>query len=77
MRSVPLWRVFPWDQGAAEGERFSASFVPGGQGRYRFDLRGNPLGIIYFAEIEAHAVAEMIQAYRHSPQPLTNDDLTA
>lgn len=77
MNPVPLWRVFPWDPNAAEGERFSAAFVPGGQGRYRFDLPGNPLGVIYLAETEEHAVAEMIQAYRNSPQPLTNDDLTA
>lgn len=76
MRAVPLWRVFPWDPGAAEGERFSAAFVPGGQGRYRFDLPGNPRGVLYLAETEAHAVAEMIQAYRNSPQPLTDDDLT-
>jgi hypothetical protein len=74
---VPLWRVFPWDPSAAEGERFSAAFVPGGQGRHRFDLSGNPLGVIYLAETEEHAVAETIQAYRNSPQPLTNDDLTA
>lgn len=41
MNPAPLWRVFPWDPNAAEGERFSASFVPGGQGRNRFDLRGH------------------------------------
>ena len=77
MNPVPLWRVFPWDPNAAEGERFSAAFIPGGQGRYRFDLPGNPLGVIYLAETEEHAVAEMIQAYRNSRQPLTDDDLTA
>jgi hypothetical protein len=76
MKAVPLWRVFPWDLNAAEGERFSAAFVPGGQGRNRFDLRGNPRGVIYLAETEEHAVAEMIQAYRNSSQPLTSDDLT-
>jgi hypothetical protein len=74
---APLWRVFPWDPDAAEGERFSAAFVSGGQGRSRFDLRGNPLGVIYLAESEEHAVAEMIQGFRNSPDPLTNDDLTA
>lgn len=77
MNSVPLWRVFPWDPDAAEGERFSAAFVPGGQGRNRFDLPGNPRGVIYLAESEEHAVAEMIQGFRNSPDPLTNDDLTA
>ena len=77
MNPVPLWRVFPWDPDAAEGERFSAAFVPGGQGRYRFDLPGNARGVLYLAETEEHAVAETIQAYRNSPQPLTDDDLSA
>jgi hypothetical protein len=77
MTPVPLWRVFPWDPAAAEGDRFSAGFVPGGQGRNRFDLPGQPRGVIYLAESEEHAVAEMIQAYRNSPEPLTNGDLTA
>ncbi len=76
MNPGPLWRVFPWDPDAAEGERFSASFVPGGQGRNRFDLRGSARGVIYLAGSPEHAVAEMIQAYRNSPEPLTNDDLT-
>jgi hypothetical protein len=73
----PLWRVFPWDPDAAEGERFSAAFVPGGQGGNRFDLRRKPHGVIYLSEAEDHAVAEMIQGFRNSPEPLTNDDLTS
>lgn len=76
MTPTPLWRVFPWDPGAAEGERFSASFVPGGQGGNRFDLTGDPRGVIYLAELEEHAVAEMIQGFRNSSDPLTDDDLT-
>lgn len=76
MNPGPLWRVFPWELNAAEGERFSASFVPGGQGRNRFDLRGSARGVSYLAGTEEHAVAEMIQSYRNSPEPLTNDDLT-
>jgi hypothetical protein len=72
----PLWRVFPWDPDAAEGERFSAAFVPGGQGRNRFDLRGNPQGVVYLAESEDYAVAEMIQGFGNSPEPVTDDDLT-
>ena len=76
MNPGPLWRVFPWDPQAAAGERFSASFLPGGQGRNRFDLRGSPRGVLYLAGSEEHAVAEMIQGYRNSPAPLTNDDLT-
>lgn len=77
MTPVPLWRVFPWDPAAAEGANFSAAFVPGGQGRNRFGLPGSPHGAIYFAESREHAVAEAIQAFRNSPVPLTNDDLTA
>jgi len=72
-----LWRVFPWDPNAAPGSRFSASFVPAGQGRGRFDLVGQPSGVLYLAESEVHAVAEMVQKYRNIPEPLTNDDLTA
>ncbi len=76
MNPGPLWRVFPWDPDAEEGERFSSSFVSGGQGRNRFDLRGSALGVLYLAGSEEHAVAEMIQGYRNSPEALTNDDLT-
>lgn len=76
MTPVPLWRVFPWHPGTAEGEPFSASFVPGGQGGGRFDLIGDPRGVVYLAESEEHAVAEMIQGFRNSSDPLTNDDLT-
>lgn len=77
MNPVPLWRVFPWDPGAADGERFSPGFVPGGQGRSRFDLPGNPLGVVYLAERQEHAVAEMIQGFRNAPDPLDDADLTA
>ena len=77
MNPVPLWRVFPWNPAAAEGERFSATFVPGGQGRSRFELPANALGVIYLAESEEHAVAEMIRGFRNSPHSLTDDDLTA
>jgi hypothetical protein len=73
---TPLWRVFPWNPDAAEGERFSAAFVLGGQGNNRFDLVGDPRGVIYLAETEDHAVAEMIQGLRNGSDPLTTDDLT-
>lgn len=76
MTPVPLWRVFPWEAAAAEGDRFSAAFVPGGQGKGRFDLPGTPAGVIYLAESEEHAVAEMIARFRNLPDPLTDDDLT-
>lgn len=77
MKAVPLWRVFPWDPNAVESERFSIAFVPGGQGRGRFDLPGNPLGVVYLAGTEDHAIAEMIQGFRNSPHPLDDADLTA
>ena len=76
MTPTPLWRVFPWDPEGVEGKRFSASFVPGGQGGNRFDLVGDPRGVIYLAESEDHAVAEMIQGLRNGSDPLTDDDLT-
>lgn len=70
-----LWRVFPWDPTAAEGERFSAAFVAGGQGRGRFDLAGNAAGVLYLAETPEHAVAELIQRFRNQPVPLDMADL--
>jgi hypothetical protein len=70
-----LWRVFPWSPLAAEGERFSASFVPGGQGRGRFDLSGQPAGVLYLAETPEHAVAESLQRFRNQPVALDPDDL--
>jgi hypothetical protein len=59
-----LWRVFPWDPAAPEGERFSATYVPPGQGKGRFDLPRMPGGVMYCAESPEHAVGEMIQHYR-------------
>lgn len=76
MTPATLWRVFPWDPDAAEGDRFSAAFVPMPQGSGRFDLPGNPRGAVYFAESPEHAVAEMIQAFRNNPEPLSDADLT-
>lgn len=70
---VPLWRVFPWEAEAEEGKPFSASYVPGGQGRGRFDLSGSPSGVLYLAEVPEHAVAEMIQPFRN--QVLDEADL--
>jgi hypothetical protein len=71
-----LWRVFPWDPGAAEGERFSAAFFSTSHGTGRFDLRGNAYGVVYLAESPEHAVAQMVQQFRNSAEPLTNADLT-
>jgi hypothetical protein len=70
-----LWRVFPWNPAAAEGEPFSAGFVPAGQGRGRFDLPGRPSGVVYLAETPEHAVAELIQRFRSQPAPLEQADL--
>ena len=77
MNALPLWRVFPWDPAAAEGDRFSAAFMSDGQGRNRFDLPGQSAGVVCFAESGVHAVAELLQRFRSSPDPLTPDDLTS
>jgi hypothetical protein len=61
--SQQLWRLFPWDSAAAEGQPFSPSYVPPKQGSGRFDLGGRPL-VLYLAESPSHAVAEKIQRYR-------------
>lgn len=67
------WRVFPWNEQAASGEPFSASFVPGGQGYGRFDLPGEDAGVRYYAESPEHAVAEKIARFRN--QRLDDADL--
>lgn len=59
-----VWRVFPWDPDAADGEPFSPTYVPPLQGKGRFDLPGVPGGVLYCAETPEHAVAEQIQHLR-------------
>jgi len=68
------WRVFPWDFRAEAGQQFSPSFVPPNQGSGRFDLPGRPAGVLYLAETQDHAVAELIQGLRGSV--LEAEDLT-
>lgn len=58
------WRVFPYDEGASEGERFSRSFVPRASGRGRFDLPLACSGVLYVAETPEHAVAEVLHPWR-------------
>lgn len=70
----PLWRAFPWDPGAAEGQRFSAAFVPPSRGVERFDLSDETAGVIYLTESPAHALAEKVQDLRN--QTLNEDDLS-
>jgi hypothetical protein len=67
------WRAFPWDDGADDGQPFSASFVPAAQGWGRFDRPGEPGGVLYLAESSEHAVAERIQDLRN--QTLEPTDL--
>ena len=59
-----LWRVFPWDPAAPDGERYTATYVPSGEGKGRFDLPRMPGAVIYCSESPEHAVGEMIQHYR-------------
>lgn len=72
---APLWRVFPWNPRAAEGEKFSAAFVPTAQGKGRFDIVASALGVLYLAEIPEHAIAENLQKYRNQGEPLEDADL--
>ena len=60
----PLWRVFPWDAGAAEGTRFTPSHVPRPSGRGRFDLPRAVSSVLYTSETAEHAVSEMLQPWR-------------
>jgi hypothetical protein len=59
-----LWRVFPWDPGAARGARFSPSHVPDPTGRGRFDLPRALSPVLYAAETQDHAVGEVLQPWR-------------
>jgi len=61
---LELWRVFPWDESAKTGARFSPSHVPPPTGRGRFDLPREISYVLYLAESPEHAVAEMIQPWR-------------
>lgn len=70
----PLWRVFPWDPDAPEGQPFSASFVPPLQGAGRFDLPEQPAGVLYLAELPEHALGEKLQDLRN--QVLVDEDLS-
>ncbi len=60
-----LWRVFPWDPAAREGEPFSPPYLPRQSGQGRFDLPLNTgASAWYFAESPEHAVAEKLQDLR-------------
>jgi hypothetical protein len=61
------WRVFPWDEYAAPGGRFSPSFVANPTGRGRFDLPRDLSGCLYLADSPDHAVGEVIQPWRGQP----------
>ena len=67
-----LWRVFPWDPDASEGDHFSPQFVPppATQGSGRFDLPRSRAAVTYFAESPDHAIAELLQGFRgHTLEP--------
>jgi hypothetical protein len=72
------WRRYLWFPGVqrAPPHQGDETIRTRGQGRHRFDLPGNALGVLYLAETEEHAVAETIQPYRNSLEPLANDNLT-
>jgi hypothetical protein len=63
-----LWRAFPWDVDAADGDPFSArSVAPAHRQNYgRFDLNGRPL-VLYLAETPVHAVAEVLRGLKRNP----------
>ena len=58
------WRVFPWDDRAVPGARFSPSFVPVPTGRGRFDLPRELSNTLYLADSPEHAVGEILQPWR-------------
>lgn len=58
-----LWRVFPFDEGAADGEPYSVRSVAPAhrQTGGRFDLGTTP--VLYLGESPAHAVAEVLRRF--------------
>lgn len=63
-----LWRVFPWDETAPDGEPYSCrSVAPARLQNYgRFDLRGKPL-VLYLGETAEHAVTEALRGLLRDP----------
>jgi hypothetical protein len=60
-----LWRAFPWDPGAGQGEPFSPGYLPKQSGQGRFDLPvSTGASAWYFAESPEHALAEKLQELR-------------
>lgn len=69
-----LWRAFPWDPKAAQGDPFSALHRPRSSGAGRFDLPSLTAATSwYFAESPEHAVGERLQDLRN--QTLEPSDL--
>jgi hypothetical protein len=62
---LTLWRCFPWDPLAPEGEPFSASYLGAGQTVGRFDLHDEP-PVRYLGESAIHAVGEALAEFRGS-----------
>jgi RES domain len=60
--TLQLYRVFPWDAAATDGEPFSPEFIPSHQGSGRFDLRDG--AVLYLGESPEHPVAEVLQGFR-------------
>jgi hypothetical protein len=63
---LPAWRAFPWDPAARPGAPFSPQYVHPLQGSGRFDLAEGGRGplVLYVGESPAHAVGEVMQAFR-------------
>lgn len=65
-RPRQLWRVFPWDESAKPGDRFSPSYLPPQSGQGRFDLPADGgASAWYLAGTPEHAVGEKIQDLRN------------
>ncbi|HKP75911.1 MAG TPA: RES family NAD+ phosphorylase [Longimicrobiaceae bacterium] len=63
---MKLWRVFPYDEDAADGEPYSVRSVAPGhkQTGGRFDLGST--SVLYLAELPAHGVAEILRRFTGS-----------
>ncbi len=59
-----LWRVFPWDADAADGEPFSLRSVPPVEKQIGGRFDNDATSVLYLGETPEHAVAEVLRQFR-------------
>jgi len=62
-----LWRVFPWNEEAADGEPFSVRSVPPVEKQIGGRFDNEATSVLYLGESGEHAVAEVLRQFRGRP----------